>query len=74
MTTLTERERILRTYRHQEIDRIAMCDSAWAGTIKRWKNEGMPEDADWRDYFGFDKPIRLSLDNSPRFERFGDHR
>ena len=44
MTKLTERERILRTYRHQEIDRIAMCDSAWAGTVKRWKSEGMPED------------------------------
>lgn len=68
MKNLTERERILRTYRHQEIDRIAMCDTAWTGTVKRWKDEGMPADADWRDYFGFDKPIRLWLDNSPRFE------
>ena len=43
MSEMTSRERILRTYKRQEIDRIPMVDSAWAGTVKRWKNEGMPE-------------------------------
>ena len=39
MIQLTERERILRTFKHQEVDRIPMVDSAWAGTIKRWEKE-----------------------------------
>lgn len=67
MKTLTERERILRTYRHQEVDRIPMLDSAWDGTIRRWQNEGMPQDVSWVDYFGFDHQIRVGTDNSPRF-------
>jgi len=69
MIQLTERERMLRTFRRQEIDRIMMVDSAWNGTQKRWKNEGMPTNIDWRDHFGFDKPVQIRPDNSPRFER-----
>lgn len=69
MKTLTERERILRTYRHQEVDRIPMLDSAWTGTVRRWQNEGMPKDVSWVDYFGFDHQIRVGTDNSPRFAK-----
>lgn len=69
MKTLTERERILRTYRHQEVDRIPMLDSAWAGTVRRWQNEGLPKDVSWVDYFGFDHQIRVGTDNSPRFAK-----
>ena len=68
MTELTSRERMLRTFKRQEIDRIMMVDSAWAGTQKRWYNEGMPAGVDWRDYFGFDNVIRVCPDNSPRFD------
>ena len=64
---LTERERILRTYRRQEVDRVPMIDTAWAGTIRRWHQEGMPQNVEWTDYFGFDKVISLRPDNSPRF-------
>ena len=67
MVKLTERERMLRTSRRQEIDRIPMVDSAWRGTIKRWYAEGMPKDLAWEDYFGFDRVIRICPDNSPRF-------
>ena len=69
MTELTERERILRTYKRQEIDRIPMIDTAWAGTLRRWRNEGLPQNVGWEDYFGFDHCIRIRQDNSPRFER-----
>ena len=69
MKTLTERERILRTYRHQEVDRIPMLDSAWTGTVRRWQNEGLPKDVSWVDYFGFDHQIRVGTDNSPRFAK-----
>ena len=69
MTTLTTRERMLRTYRRQEIDRMLMIDSAWAGTVRRWYNEGMPQNVGWEDYFGFDKIVRFCPNNSPRFEQ-----
>jgi len=69
MIELTTRERMLRTYRHQEIDRILMVDYPWAGTLERWKREGLPANADWADYFGFDKIASICPDNSPRFER-----
>lgn len=69
MIQLSERERILRTYRRQEIDRIPMVDSAWSGTVRRWHNEGMPKNIAWEQYFGFDKAIRVRADNSPRFEK-----
>lgn len=68
MVQLTERERILRTFKHQEVDRIPMVDSAWAGTVKRWGREGLPTGVDWVDHFGFDRMIKVCPDNSPRFE------
>ena len=68
MKTLTERERILRTYKKQEVDRLPMLDSAWPGTIRRWHNEGLPKNVSWEDYFGFDKVVRFEVDNSPRFK------
>ena len=69
MAKLTERERILRTYRHQEVDRVPMIDTAWRGTKKRWVDEGMPQNVSWEDYFGFDHRVQILADNSPRFPR-----
>ena len=68
MVKLTERERALRTFRHQEADHIPMKDSPWAGTLRRWRQEGLPEGVSWEDYFGFDKWVTILADNSPRFE------
>jgi hypothetical protein len=43
---------------HRKLDRIPMCETAiWPETIARWQSEGMPEDADPIDYFGFDSII-----------------
>ena len=69
MAKLTERERIIRTYKRQDVDRIPMLDSPWAGTLKRWQNEGLPAGVEWEDHFGFDKWIRICPDNSPRYEK-----
>jgi uroporphyrinogen decarboxylase len=66
MVKLTERERMLRTYKRQEIDRVPMFDKAWKGTRRRWKNEGI--EGWWEDYFGFDHLTQVRPDNSPRFE------
>ena len=67
MIQLTHRERILRTYRHQETDRIPMIDYAWEGTVRRWHKEGLPKNFFWDEYFGFDPIVRIQPDNSPRF-------
>ncbi|MBQ6823285.1 MAG: hypothetical protein IJP27_01400 [Clostridia bacterium] len=69
MIELTSRERMLRTYRRQEIDRMMMLDKPWAGTLARWYREGLPAGTDWQDYFGFDRMVRVRPDNSPRFEK-----
>ncbi len=67
MTELTSRERLLRTYRHQEVDHIPMFDSIWMGTLQRWLREGLPADVSWEEYFGMDRVVRINPDNSPRF-------
>jgi uroporphyrinogen decarboxylase len=66
---MTSRERISRMYRHCEADRIPIVDSPWAGTLERWKREGMPGGCDWRDYFGVDKAASIGVDVSPRYQR-----
>ena len=68
MDKLTRKERFIRTFQRKDIDRIAIVDSPWAGTIARWQREGMPKDVDWIDYFGVDKTVGFGVDNSPRFE------
>ena len=69
MVKLTERERILRTYKREPVDRVPMLDNAWRGTVKRWRAEGLPEGVAWEDHFGFDRWIKVMPDNSPRYER-----
>jgi uroporphyrinogen decarboxylase len=56
-------------FEHREADRIPIVDSPWQGTLVRWKREGMPTDADWRDFFAVDKIETISMDNSPRYEK-----
>ena len=52
---MTSKERIKRMFDHREADRVPITDSPWAGTLIRWKKEGMPANVDWRDYFQIDK-------------------
>ena len=66
---MTVKERFARMYAHKEADRVPIIDSPWAGTIRRWQNEGMPKDVDWTDYFGMDKIASIGVDITPRFER-----
>jgi hypothetical protein len=42
-SSLTHRERLLRTLRRQPVDRVPDYEfRAWVQTIDRWANEGMP--------------------------------
>ena len=65
---MTSYERFKRMYEHREADRVPIIDSPWGGTLTRWKNEGMPQNADWAEYFNIDKNAHIWVDNSPRLE------
>jgi len=67
MAEMTTRERFLKMFAHEESDRIPIIDSPWAGTLRRWHKEGMPENVDWRDYLGIDKVETIGTDISPRY-------
>lgn len=69
MPELTSFERIKRVFNHQEADRVPILDSPWAGTIKRWHREGMPEDTDFTSFFDLDRIAGIAVDNSPRFKQ-----
>ena len=56
---MTTKERFLRMYEHREADRVPIIDSPWAGTIRRWQNEGMPQGVAWEDFFGVDKTAEI---------------
>lgn len=64
---MTSFERFSRMYRHEEADRIPIIDTPWATTVRRWVAEGMPEGADWTEYFDIDKTAQIGVDNSPRY-------
>ncbi|MBT3379968.1 MAG: hypothetical protein HN742_02955 [Lentisphaerae bacterium] len=67
MTELTTRERFQRMYEHREADRVPMVGGPWGTTLARWRREGMPEGADFTDYFGLDRVAGIAGDTSPRF-------
>ena len=64
---MTSKERFARMFAHQEADRVPIIDSPWAGPLSRWRREGMPAGADWRDYFGVDKTETIGVDITPRY-------
>ena len=68
MAAMTTRERFQRMYEHKEADRVPMLGSPWGTTIARWRREGLPEDAEFADYFGLDRTASFGGDISPRFE------
>lgn len=67
MAAMTTRERMKRMYAHQEADRVPVTDGPWGSTVDRWHREGMPEDADFHQYFGLDKFAGVGGDNSPQY-------
>jgi uroporphyrinogen decarboxylase len=78
-TTLTTHDRFARMFAHQDADRVPIIDGPWEATIERWRHEGMPEDADYVDYFGLDHVSGIGVDSSPRYpvqtlEQTGEYR
>ena len=68
MAELTTRQRFKRMFEHKEADRVPILGSPWGSTLARWRREGMPEDADFADYFGLDRTVGVGGDNGPRYK------
>jgi uroporphyrinogen decarboxylase len=64
---MTSRERFQRMFDHREADRIPIIDAPWADTVARWRREGLPEGADWVDYFGVDRVVGIGVEVGPRW-------
>ncbi len=48
-------ERMDKTLRHQEADRVPVSDFFWGSFVERWRNDlGLPADADPYDYYDLD--------------------
>jgi uroporphyrinogen decarboxylase len=67
MKPMTTHERMRRMYAHEEADRAPVTDTPWGATIERWQREGMPKEADFRDFFGLDRFATIGADNGPRY-------
>ena len=63
---MSSRERVRTAIGREEPDRVPVYDGPWPATLERWRAEGMPADADARDFFNYD--LRdIGADLSPRF-------
>ena len=51
---LTSRERVQKLLAFEEPDRIAKQDAYWEDTLTRWHDEGLPCEADPKEYFNLD--------------------
>ena len=51
---MTSRERVLCALRHEEADRVPITDGPWGTTVTRWHKEGLPEDVEPGEYFGYE--------------------
>jgi len=57
---LAKLERINRTLKHQEADRVPISDFFWDSFLKRWRSElGLPEDTDIYRYYDLDWMVTI---------------
>jgi len=63
---MNSRERILKTLRHEEPDRVPIHDSPWLSTISRWQKEGLPAEIPVEEYFDYEM-VLFKADLTPRF-------
>ena len=68
---MNSRERYIATTQYEGRDRLYQWEMGpYEETVKRWQREGLPEDADWFAYGGYDDyvvaPVNVSL--CPSFE------
>ncbi|MBN2445785.1 MAG: hypothetical protein JXO22_03620 [Phycisphaerae bacterium] len=65
---MTSRELFLAALHRQQPERLPMCDLVyWPETLARWRDEGLPPDADLVDYFGLDRLVCINDLFEPSF-------
>ena len=65
MSDMTSRERLRKTLRRQEPDRVPRLENChWPETLLRWRREGLPADQTPNAFFGFDGLCMAYLDGS----------
>jgi uroporphyrinogen decarboxylase len=64
---MTSRERHICMYERREADRVPITDIPWGPTLERWRNQGLPPDVDWEEFFDIDRVAYISVDNSPQY-------
>jgi uroporphyrinogen decarboxylase len=65
--TFTSKERLLAAISHREADRVPFWENYWSTTLLRWKQEGMPADAEPVKYFGLDPVLHTGIDWTCQF-------
>ena len=67
---LEKLERMNRTLRHEEPDRVPISDFFWQGFLNKWREvKGLPEDADVNKYYDFDYIVTLP-NTDPKIRAF----
>ncbi len=65
---LSSRRRIKDVINFRPPDRLPCNESLWPDTLELWHSQGLPQNIDPAEYFGWDI-YSMSLDCSPRFEQ-----
>lgn len=65
---MTGRERIRCSLMHEEPDQVPIHDTLWPTTVKRWQNEGIPEDVLVSDFFGYEM-VRVMTEQGPMYKK-----
>jgi len=65
---MNERERYVKSLSFEDVDKVFFAPGGpRESTLKRWKQEGLPADADWHEYL-LDKELGIEIDK-PQSER-----
>jgi len=63
---MNSKERVIMALNLKEPDLIPIHDSLWPSTVKRWEQEGLPQNTNVRDFFGYDM-VWIQPDYTPQY-------
>ncbi len=63
---MSSQERVHTAIARKVPDRVPIQDGPWGATVRRWQNEGMPENSSPADHFGYEI-VGIGADQGPRF-------
>lgn len=63
---MSSQERVRTAISHKIPDRVPIMDGPWGATVRRWEDEGLPENKSPADHFGYEI-VAIGADTTPRF-------